>query len=76
MSIKVMQGIKSRLTAGILYACSISLKSVIDLGNSSTSLYSTRFGKSGKKRGGGKRGCGCAGSSFSHFDEGKEAKEL
>lgn len=54
---------------------SISLKSVIDLADSSTSLCYTEFGKNSKKRGGGKRVCGCASSSLSHFHEGKEAKE-
>lgn len=33
---------------------SISLKSIIDLGDSKTRLCSTKFGKSSEKRGGGK----------------------
>lgn len=54
---------------------SISLKSIIDLGDSSISLCPTKFEKSSKKREGGKRGHGCAGFSFSYCNEARGAKE-
>lgn len=53
---------------------SISLKSIIDLSDASIRFCPTKFEKSGEQLQRGKRGCGCAGFSFSYCSEGEKAK--